>query len=285
MDESIVSMSGLLASMDAHGIEKTALIASLNPVLEITFMTRFGTPFLRRMLVSKNSMMRKAVRSLYAGMVKEGGAVDVGGRVYQVKVQPRNDTVMDIVSSRPDRFMGWIFINPMGPVDPVSEIERCAELSGMIGVKAHPYWHDYEISRLKEAAALCEKKGMPMLVHLGTGKNGDFKKLPESYPGLKVIFAHAGVPYQREVCKYAATKDNVFVDLSSPAYVDLRIASLAIKAAGPDKCLFGSDGPYFHHHDDRFDYRPVLNFVRALGLSVEDSAKVMGGNFQRILEV
>ena len=42
--------------------------------------------------------------------------------------------------AHPDRFWGWVFVNPRA-ADPQAELERWAGEPGWIGVKAHPFWH------------------------------------------------------------------------------------------------------------------------------------------------
>jgi predicted TIM-barrel fold metal-dependent hydrolase len=188
---------------------------------------------------------------LYRNTVKDDGAVDLLGQRYPVKVQPRNDEVVAAVATHPDRFWGWVFVNPTGPVEPAAEAERCLATAGMIGVKAHPFWHNYPVRLLMDVAGLCEELHLPMLIHLGTGENGDFQVLPQNFPRLKVIYAHAGIPYQTAIQDYARSRDNVFVDFASTEYVDVHFAREAIRRAGAEKCLFGTDGPYFHVRADR----------------------------------
>lgn len=284
LDESIVSVSGLIAGMDAFGIEKTALIASVCPPLSMPKIAGPALVALRRAIHRPGGAVHKAALAMYGNSVKEDGTVDLLGVPHEVKVQPRNDEVLDAVARHPGRLVGWVFVNPAGPVDPLTEVQRCLEQDGMVGVKAHPYWHNYPVSLLMDCAALCQEIGWPMLVHLGPRQNGDFRALPETFPRLKIIYAHAGIPYGPLVCDYARQKPGVHVDLSSAAYVDARIAADAIKRAGADKCLFGADGPYFHDSDGRFDYGPFLDMVDGLGLSPGEAAMVKGGNFERLTE-
>ncbi len=283
LHESIIGLDALVASMDRFGVKKIALMASLNPPLEDTALARIGAPLFLRAITDGNKYLQKGARALYSSWVKKDGRVDAGGKLYEVKVQPRNDEVLEAVAARPDRFFGWIFVNPAGPVDPVSEIERCMEKEGIIGVKVHPFWHNYPTSMLADAAALCSEKGMPMIIHLGEGANGDFMSLIKDFPRLKIVFAHAGIPYQRDIWEVAREKENVNVDLASTHYVSARVVKMAVRRIGPDKCLFGSDGPYFHTHNDAFDYSTLIKNLDALALSGRDREKITRGNFLRLI--
>eukprot|EP01022_Parablepharisma_sp_SALTPOND_P029382 TRINITY_DN73390_c0_g1_i1.p1 TRINITY_DN73390_c0_g1~~TRINITY_DN73390_c0_g1_i1.p1 ORF type:complete len:263 (-),score=-7.26 TRINITY_DN73390_c0_g1_i1:105-893(-) len=118
-----------------------------------------------------------------------------------------------------------------------------------------------------------------MLIHLGVRQHGDYKFLPSMFPKLKVIYAHAGVPYGHNVCELAGEMKNVIIDLSSPAYMDIKTARRAIAKAGANKCLFGSDGPYLNTSGDRYDYGPITRIVKALDLSKDDRARIERQNF------
>ncbi len=281
--ESITPIDKLAASMDRHGIAKMGLMGKLCEDIPETFVTKAAAPLLRAGIVSNFGLFRKAIVAMYDSWVKDDETVDVGGKRYKVYQQPDNDPVMAAVAAHPDRFVGWIFVNPAGPVDPEEEIQRCCDAPGMIGVKAHSFWHAYPVKKLIDAAAICAEKGMPLVIHIGAGEHGDYWFLPEKFPDLNVIYAHAGIPYQREICDYAGEKDNVYVDLSGTSYVNAKISSMAIRSAGVEKCLFGTDGPYFHHEDGFFDFKPQLEVFNQLGLDSEEKRKIGGGNFQALL--
>jgi len=283
LDESIVTLPGLIAGMDAAGVERVALIPRLCPPISLSFPFAQLSPFLARLIHREAGLVQRGAAAFYRSMVKADGTVDVGGKRYPVIPQPPNQEVRDAVSHHPDRFWGWTFVNPAGPENPISEIEKSLKVPGMIGVKAHPYWHNYPVAKLTDAAAMAAEKGLPFLIHLGADDHGDFKLLPERFPKLKIIYAHAGIPYAAAVCAYAREKKDVYVDLSCTAYVDQKAAALAVGRAGAGKCLFGTDGPYFHVMGDRFDYGPTVKIIRGLGLSREDLERVEKNNFLEII--
>lgn len=281
--DEIVSVEGLLASMDANGISKAALIAALCGDIEATAFIKYGGPVIRYALNHSFLFLRKTARRMYKNWVRDGENVIIGGKHYRLYAQPDNEPIRRVVAEHPDRFCGWVFVNPMGPVEPAAEVERCLETPGMIGVKAHPYWHDYPVSALEDIAAFCQERGLPILIHLGTQEHGDYTFLPKQFPALKIVYAHAGIPYQRSVCELTASSPNVFVDLSSATYVPAGVAKMAVRTAGVDKCIFGSDGPYFHHGDDRFDYAVGTSILDSLNLSDADREKVGWRNFASIV--
>jgi predicted TIM-barrel fold metal-dependent hydrolase len=201
------------------------------------------------------------------------------GTTYPIYALPKNEEVAPVLLSHPDRFYGWIFVNPVA-TDPIAELDKWAGQPGWIGVKSHPFWHRYPIAALDDSAAYCEDRNLPLLVHLGGDRErGDFRFLPERHPRLKVIYAHAGVPFYREVWDYANGRDNVFVDLSNPVYVNGRVRSEAIKALGAEKCLHATDGPYLGA-----DQGTMLAKIDRLPLSAAEKGRILGDNFMDILD-
>ncbi|HYV68334.1 MAG TPA: amidohydrolase family protein, partial [Myxococcales bacterium] len=186
------------------------------------------------------------------------------------------------ISAHPDRFVGWLFLNPRAKT-PVEEAERRFRHRGWIGVKAHPFWHRYPVAELDDLAALCQERGRPMLVHLGAGaRRGDFRRLPERFPRLKVVYAHAGIPWYAELWADALRRDNVFVDLSSP-YLDKALRHRALREMGPSRCLYGSDGPYgYPARDGGYDHGAILRQIEQAGLSSADLDRVLGRNFEAL---
>lgn len=285
LDTGMVPVENLVKSMDQHGIDRMALIAALQPPLADSFLVKgIIAPLLKSIIHNEKHPFISLARKGYGDVVKPGGVISLGGKSYRLFPQPDNETIAKACALYPGRFYGWITINPRGGAEPLSEIKRWAKSQGMIGVKAHPYWFDFPVSMLVDAAAFCQENNKPMIIHLGLDANGDFKLLPEKFPRLKVIYCHAGIPYPNPVCAYAREKKNVFVDLSSSGYVNAKAALKAVSLAGADKCLFGSDGPYYHVEGNMFDFGFFKEMIESLGLSETDRKKIYSENFLRIIE-
>ena len=67
---------------------------------------------------------------------------------------------------------------------------------------------------------------------------------------------------------------NVFADTSGVRRFDYLVE--AVKRAGPQKLLFGSDGPWLHPGLE-------LHKIRLLGLPADQEAMICGGNLLRLL--
>jgi predicted TIM-barrel fold metal-dependent hydrolase len=78
-----------------------------------------------------------------------------------------NESVARLVASHPDRFLGWIFLNPRNNSGVLDELKRWRAVPGMIGVKLHPHWHDYRTEILGPVLRRAEELRLPVLIHLG----------------------------------------------------------------------------------------------------------------------
>ena len=276
LDPRLESMDRLLAQMREHRIDRVALIATVCDPLRIGGVGRRFAQAMRRALAGTAP---RVGRLLYRSTVRRSGRVSFMGPSAAIYQRPDNDAVERAMMSHPDRFTGWFFVNPTAP-GALDELSRRLRSRGWIGVKAHPFWHRYPVAALDDAAALCQDLGKPMLVHLGAGaERGDFRRLPDRFPRLKVVYAHAGIPWYRTLWADAARRENVFVDLSSP-YLDKALRYQALRSLGAARCLYGSDGPYgYPAPDGGYDHGAILGQIRRSGLPESDLERVLGGNF------
>jgi predicted TIM-barrel fold metal-dependent hydrolase len=271
LEERIETVDMLIDQMDQHSIDRVALIATMLDPFDAGDEGAAGAAQMREALLGN---ARDLGLTFYNSMLTDDGDFSLFGDTYRVYATPDNASVARVMQAHPDRFYGWVFVNPSA-ADPIEETDRWTRLPGWIGVKSHPFWHRYAVAALDDVAAYCSEKNWPLLIHLGgDDERGDYRYLPERHPRLRVLYAHAGVPFYREVWDYAKSSDNVFLDLSSPAYVDQSMRLEIINTVGADKCLYGTDGPY-----DCPDHGRILEEIRQLPLSDAEKERILGGNF------
>jgi predicted TIM-barrel fold metal-dependent hydrolase len=273
----------MVACMDSNGIEKAALIPTMvEPFLLTGRLKKISNDLLRSSLVYMNPLGRFEYDAF---LLDKKGYFHILNEKYRIIQEPDNQTVAEAIEAYPDRFLGWIFVNPAAK-DPMTEIEKYASKPGMIGVKAHPFWHRYPISMLDPVAGWCRDNGYPLLIHLGSMRgSGDYKRLPETYPGLKILYAHAGIPYYRKLWDYSKAKKDIYIDLSSP-YLNRRLIKMAVDALGPDRCLYGTDGPYGEQaRGEDYDYGHIKGMIEGLPLSDRELQKIFSENFESIKKV
>jgi predicted TIM-barrel fold metal-dependent hydrolase len=281
LDPRLEPVKRLLPQMRAHSIDRVALIAPVCDPVQLGGLGRTFASAMRRALAGGAPLIGQL---LYRSTVRRSGHVSFLEKGAAIYPRPDNDAVERVMSEHPNHFVGWLFVNPRA-ASPVEDVERRFHHPGWIGVKAHPFWHRYPIGDLDDVAALCQDLGKPMLVHLGAGPDrGDFRRLPQRFPQLKLVYAHAGIPWYRTLWEDMSRRDNVFVDLSSP-YLDRRLRYQALSALGASRCLYGTDGPYgYPGSDGGYDHGAILRQIERSGLSASDLDKVLGGNFQHLVE-
>jgi len=276
LEERLETVDRLLDQAEQHGIGRVALMAALGePPQVVGVAATFAAIGVKALM----STWRHGLGLLmYRSTVTADGKLWLPGRTYPIYDTPDNESVAQVMQAHPDKFYGWIFVNP-GAADPFSVLEKWAGQPGWIGVKSHPFWHRYPVAMLDDVAAFCSENSLPLLVHLGGNQErGDYRYLPERHPHLKVIYAHAGVPFYREVWEYAKSRDGVFVDLSSPVYVTEPVRLGVVRALGAEKCLHGTDDPYGHSGQGR-----MLQEILRLPLSDADKERILGGNFRAMI--
>ena len=150
-----------------------------------------------------------------------------------------------------------------------------------IGVKAHPFMHQYSIKALDPIAAMCEAAGIPMIIHLSSERDS-YKYLPEHYPKLKLIYAHAGLPFWKKLWKYVKNQPNVFVDTSSD-YLNSSLVKKAVESLGYRKVLYGCDGPYGMKAFNEYDYSAKKDWIASLQISDNEKEYILGKNFLELI--
>lgn len=217
---------------------------------------------------------------IYDGLVKDG-YLKLYGNSYKIYTKPSNDIVATAIARFPDRFLGWIAVNPLIP-ESLEEVEFYLNNPSFIGVKVHPFMHQYSIKALDPIAALCESKGIPMIIHLSSEPDS-YKYLPENYPKLKLIYAHAGLPFWKKLWKYVKDQPNVFVDTSSD-YLNLTIVKMAVESLGYRKVLYGCDGPYGMKKFNEYDYSAKKSWIDSLQIPDNQKEYILGQNFLELID-
>lgn len=281
LDERYLSIDEIIKRMDNSGIDKIALMAVMNdPFPEPpVFLVKLLNYFL------SHSYTKRLGKALVDNFTPTGD-IKIIGKSYRIYPHPDNAPVFDAIQKYPNRFLGWIFVNPNSNINPVEEVKKWMKHPAFIGVKAHPFWHRYAPEKLLPIANMLENLGKPLLIHVGYGDHGDFYKLIEKTSDLKLILAHAAFPGYASTWKKIKNNPNIFVDLSQTAYVSEKVTKEVVAYLGVDRCLFGTDGPYgFRAMDGKFDFSYIKRRIVKLFPSKEIQQKILGGNFIRVTDL
>jgi predicted TIM-barrel fold metal-dependent hydrolase len=268
----------MLRKLDALGVDRVVLIPTMNDPLPDT-----PAALLAAVRALMCSPLHGAARWLNDRFFTPEGHLELRGKVYEIYQRPDNATVARILVEHPDRFYGWVFLNPALPEDPVEELERWRHAPGVVGVKLHPHWHRYPLRDALPIARRCEELRLPLLVHLGFGERGAWQVLTDACPSLRLVFAHAGIPHYQRMWGAVRDNPNLHVDLSSP-YLSERLVRRAVAAVGPHRALYGTDAPYgFHEPDHSYDYDHIKGWVHRLPVPARDIDRILGDNVETLL--
>jgi predicted TIM-barrel fold metal-dependent hydrolase len=203
-----------------------------------------------------------------------------------------NETIAAAVREHPDAFTGLGSVDPHKP-DAVDEVARVAEL-GLRGVKFHPslqafapddptYWPVF---------GACQEHGLLALFHTGTSGIGarqpggqgiridyahplKLDPVAAAFPGLTVVAAHFGWPWQMDLIAMALHKTNVYIDISgwAPKHMPAEVTR-ELKGRLKDQFVWGSDFPFI-------EPQRCLAELAELGIATEtllhdNAARILG---------
>lgn len=206
---------------------------------------------------------------------KAGIARTVLMPAFHSNYEEANQQLARIVAGRPDRFLGYAMVHPVHDAGRVGRLVREAvEAYGFCGIKVHR--HDGRITR--EICDVARALSLPVLYDV-MGEISVVELLASEYPTVSFIIPHLG-SFSDDWRANLALIDqlvrhpNVYTDTSGVRRFDLLVE--AVRRAGPQKVLFGSDGPWLHPGVE-------LVKVRALGLPAAEERLVLGGNLCRLI--
>ncbi len=171
-----------------------------------------------------------------------------------------NDYIIESVKKYPNRLIGFCCLNPISK-GAIYEIERCFN-NGLKGVgEIAFYLNDIDMKtteKLKDTMEICQQRNFPFMLHTNEpvghiypGK-ADMKlkniyNFIKKYPDNKIILAHlgGGIFFYKIMKKEVdEVLKNVYYDTAAvPFLYKNEIYYEALKFAGNDKILFGSDYP------------------------------------------
>ncbi|HNY49540.1 MAG TPA: TatD family hydrolase [Smithella sp.] len=275
LEERVFTVERLISEMQKAGIDRVALMGSIiGPFDE---PSRFLIGILQFLL--ENSFSRNIGKAFVSNFTDHGD-VKILGKPYPLATDPDNEKVFDAVGRHPDKFLGWIFVNPRGRKNQIEEFEKYKDIKGFIGVKAHTFWHHFAPVELAPVAERLAKTGKPLLIHAGFGEEGNFEALLKKVPDLKLILAHAGFPYYSDTWKKIKPLKNVYMDLSQTTYTSEKATRQAVEMFGPERLFFGTDGPFgFHTADHQYDYGFIKRRIEGMFTDAGVKKKLFGESF------
>jgi predicted TIM-barrel fold metal-dependent hydrolase len=239
--------------MDAHGVDRAVLIASM-PGDEFSVQAAVAAHpdrFYGYFMVnpSADDGVRRAGAGLAAGL--HGLCLFPAMHRYSLhddRVQP----VLELAAARPGTI---VFVH-------------CGTLS--VGVR--------------------KKLGLESPFDMRFSNPIDVHAIALRYPRVTFVLPHFGAGYFREALMLCHLCPNVYLDTSSSnswvSYEGLDLAAVfrrALAVAGPKRLLFGTDSSFFPRGWHRQIFDEQAETLASIGVNAEDARAILGGNLARIM--
>ena len=222
------------------------------------------------------------------------------------------ESVIAAVRAFPQRFYGYMMVNPVAP-SPAADVERAVASGHIHGLCFFPAMHRYSIQDDRATALLDLLAGHPRaiaFVHCGVLSVGVRKKLglPSPfdmrfsnpidvhavalrYPQIRFVIPHFGAGYLREALLPCDLCPNVYLDTSSSnswvryeeSHLDLRaVFRRALDVAGPKRLFFGTDSSYFPRGWNRDIFEAQTKALYEIGITEETARLIFHENLMQL---
>jgi predicted TIM-barrel fold metal-dependent hydrolase len=222
------------------------------------------------------------------------------------------ESVIAAVRAYPQRFYGYMMVNPVAP-SPAAAVERALASRHIHGLCFFPAMHRYSIQDDRATALLDLLSGHARtiaFVHCGVLSVGVRKKLglPSPfdmrfsnpidvhavalrYPQIRFVIPHFGAGYLREALMLCDLCPNVYLDTSSSnswvryeeSHLDLRaVFRRALDVAGPKRLFFGTDSSYFPRGWNRDIFEAQTKALYEIGITEETARLIFHENLMQL---
>lgn len=194
-----------------------------------------------------------------------------------VHLERMNDFVAEFLRARPDRFLGYCYLNPNYPEFLAGEMERCFDRLGFSGLKLHISWngYPYDGDRYAPVYEFADARQLPILAHCwGDETVRQFARMARKYPRTKCLVAHTGAGNANINYEEAKRTPNLFLELAFSGGTPWDVAR-TVREVGAERVVWGSDTALFAASHQ-------IGKVLYADLPESDKRLILGSNAKRI---
>jgi hypothetical protein len=195
-----------------------------------------------------------------------------------------NAEVDSVIRRYPDRFLGYITVNPNPPGQAIAELEKWAHFHSPPLIKLHPGLHKYPVHG-KHYAPIWDYANRTHAIILVHTWDSDpncgpllFPPIAKAHPGARILLGHSGVTWRgyMQAIEAAEAVRNLFLDLSGSQNHRLLLEH-CVQRLGAERILMGSDLPFLE---------ASMTIGRVLTSAITDSEKeqILRTNFQGMIK-
>lgn len=187
------------------------------------------------------------------------------------EVSRGNNLVAELCRRHPQRFIGYVHVNPNYPDLLLPELERCFAKRGFKGIKVYQQGVPYDDPKFDAVWEFARARRAPVLAHTWAGNLTGFDRVAQRFPEVPFFAAHAGSDFNYQPYIDAAKQArNFYLDLTYSREHTNMIEHF-VKEVGADQIVWGSDQPLF----SMAQQAAKVLFAR---ISDADKVKLLGTN-------
>jgi uncharacterized protein len=200
-------------------------------------------------------------------------------------LEPANRFVANAIKQHPDRFYGWVRVDPWQGLKALAELKIGIEDLGLNGLLLHPYEELFQISdhQVDPLMQYAESKRIPVIVETGyhlLSHPLDLAELAHRFPKVTMIGTHG---LQMDDAGFALTDSdlamkecpNIVMETSGMYAPDNMIG--VVEKLGTKRLIFGSHSPWMNLEFE-------VDRVNRLGITDMQREAVFGGNILELLD-
>jgi predicted TIM-barrel fold metal-dependent hydrolase len=197
-------------------------------------------------------------------------------------MRQQNDEVLQVLAKWPERFFGFVYLNPNHVDESLREFERCVRRGPMVGVKLWVARH-CNTPELDPIVAAAEEMDAVVFQHTylkitgnlpGESTPMELAELANRHPRARIICGHTGADWEIGI-RAVRSCPNVWVDLagSDPT---AGMTEMAVRELGVERVLYGSDA-------GGRSFASQLGKVYGAVIPADAKQKVLGENLKQLL--
>jgi len=197
-----------------------------------------------------------------------------------VRLESMNDWAAEFVRARPDRFLGYCYINPNYPEAMAAEILRCFDDLGFVGFKIHVSWNDYPYDgeRYTPLYEYASDHRLPILAHTwGDESVRKLAAMARRYPDATFLAGHSGAGDVEINLEEARRTPNLYLELTYSGGTPWLVERL-VREVGAERIVWGSDTILFAASHQ-------VGKVVFADIPEESKALILSGNARRIFRL
>jgi predicted TIM-barrel fold metal-dependent hydrolase len=190
-----------------------------------------------------------------------------------------NNEIVEIAADYPEYVVPACLINTNFHQEALNELRRCHDDLNIVWIGelcGYASGYTYETQAFSDAMQLADE--LNMVVHIHNDDPQDMDRLCREFPDITFVLAHLGDSPEEVKERVDLTKrhQKLHLDISGHGYQRMGILEQAVRVAGADRVLFGSD--YTIN-----DPAGVIARLDKSNFDIETREKVLGGNLERLL--